>query len=461
MRLPQHIPWRAALYFFLTGLILCVPALMNQAPLVYSDTGTYLNTSRSLLPPIDRPIGYGLIIRAVTWQSTLWTIVFFQGMAASWLIHRTIGTLFPAVRKAWRPHLIVLSLLLAISSLPWYASQIMPDALSGLLGLCVFLLVFGRGIAIGEMLLLWLMLFFFGIAHYSHLVMLLMIGATGALASFVPLAGHHVLKRRRTVLAGIIAVPVAGILFIMGYNARHGHGFVLSPTSSLFLSAKLIESGAMHTYLKRRCADRPNFLCDHVQELDRAAMHYVWDDSSPTRGGMEMLEASRRLDPVVRDLLTDPGMWPMLAWTSALATTVQFTQVDIGSGLRAYGHQSSPWWPIERHYRHELSMYMNSLQQRESWALRDLNNINMWVVLSACMALLVNWPARRSLRWWGFVSLLGAFTVMNAAATGAIANIYDRLQGRVTWLLVLAALLLLARSFPALLRLLHLNRRPA
>lgn len=446
-------------FHLLAGLILVVPALMNHAPLVYSDSGTYITTSRSLLPPIDRPIGYALIMRAVTWQSTLWTMIFFQGMVASWLIQRTIVTLFPGLQGNWRVHVSTLAVLLAISSLPWYASQLMPDVFSGLLALCVFLLLFGRRLGRVELALLWTMLFFFAITHYSHLVMLLLVGAGSLVAFGRRLAKRWKIPGRRAVLTGLIIAPVLGILFAMGYNARHGHGFKLSPTSSLFLAGKLIESGVMHTYLSKRCDERPYFLCAHLDELNTTGMRYVWDEKAPTRQGLGMVESSARLDPLVRDILTDPAMWPMLAWTSALATAIQFTQIDIGSGIHAYGTHSAPWWPISHEYKHELPMYMDSIQQRDSWGFAFLNVVHMWLMLAACAIVVVRWPSRRSARWWGFVALMTAFALANAAATGALANVYDRLQSRVTWLLIFAALMLLARAQAPVRRMLSFTPR--
>lgn len=431
-------------FHLLAGLILVVPALMNHAPLVYSDSGTYLVSSRSLMAPIDRPIGYGLIIRAVTWQSTLWTIVFFQGMVASWLIQRTTGTLFPKIRGAWRPHIVIMAILLAISSLPWYVSQLMPDVFSGMLALCVFLLLFGRELSKVEIALLWILLFFFAITHYSYLSLLLLTGVACAI-----LFGYRKRQRslpyRTAVLSGLIITPLLGILFVMGSNARQGHGFVISPTSSLFLAGKLIESGAMYMYLDAHCEEHPNFLCASKNELNRSGMHYVWDDLAPTRQGADLVTASKRLDPIVHDLLSEPRMWPFLVWTSALSTVLQLATIDIGVDVHAYKELSAPWYPISQHLQHELPMYMESVQQRNSWGLGYLIPIVMWVLLISCVVIITRWPPKHQIRWWSFMLIIVGFTIANAASTGALANIYDRLQSRLTWLLLFAALLLLAR----------------
>ncbi|MFZ1688356.1 MAG: hypothetical protein WAU70_13085 [Flavobacteriales bacterium] len=311
----------------------------------------------------------------------------------------------------------------------------------------MFLILFGRQLAKSEVFLLWTFLYFFGITHLSHLVLSLLMAA---LLPFVFLLGGVRGRPVRSVrfgLVGFFLAPLLGLAFLVGYNARHGHGSVISPTSSLFLSGKLIESGAMRIYLDRTCAERPVFLCEHKDELDRTGMHYVWDDDAPTRAGLGMVEASKRLDPIVHDLLTSPDMWPVLVWAGTLATIQQLLQVDMGSGLCAYGKDTPPWWPISRFWPHELPGYMMSAQQRGALSFTLLNPLNAYVMILSGCVIMVCWPKKQRLRLWAFVFLAVAGAIANAAATGGLANIYDRLQGRVTWLLLFAAILqLLSRS---------------
>ena len=446
MRVLKLVPWRAFLYYLFTGLILIGPALMNMYPLVYSDSGTYMASSRHLYAPIDRPIGYGLIIRAVTWQSTMWTVVIFQGMVASWLVRECLRTLFPTLRNAWRPHVLVLVVLLIGTSLPWYTSQLMPDVLSGFLALCFFLLLFGRQLAFGKTILLWVLLFFFTITHLSYIPMMIAAALLTVIAAWrwgrAPRR-----KRLRLTLTGLLALPLIGSVFIMYTNRQEGNGWVLSPTSSLFLSGKLIESGAMRLHLERVCRTAPNFLCAHLDELNTTGMHYVWDDDAPTRQGLGLVDASKRLDPLVSEVLSDPRNWPMLIWSSCIATASQTAQVDVGSGLGPYREGSAPYHPMLHDLPHELPNYMNSLQQRGVLSFEAINFVARPVLLGALACLLTLWPSCRRTRWWAFCMVMIGFVVLNAAATGALANLYDRLQARITWLVIFAALLLVLQRF--------------
>ena len=437
----DRIAWRPLLYYLVTGLILVVPALYNKVPLVYSDTGTYLDSARSLLPPTDRTIGYGFIIRAVNWQSTLWTIVIFQGLVSSWLTHRTMQSLFPAMGRNWRPHVVVLALLLCLSSLPWYVSWIMPDVFTGLLALCVFLLLFGRRVSITERVLLILCTFFFSLAHLAHPLMLIGL----ALVLLTLLRRLPPLAFPTKTLVCIAAVPVAAMLFIMGYNARHGQGFVLSRTSDLFLAARLIESGAMYLHLERTCDQDPVYLCLHRNELVNNAAHFVWVEHAALRQGQDMIAANDRVEPIVRSLLTDVRNWPYLVWSSVLGTLQQLVHVDIGAGVVAYREQAAPWWIMAEQYQHELPFYMVSLQQRGGWLFDTINRWNYLVLILSVLVIVVSWPSHHHVRWWAFLWIVVATVVLNALCTGALANVYERLQARVTWLLVLSALLLLYR----------------
>lgn len=446
-RLFQLIPLRSFGYYLITGLIVIAPALMNNYPLVYADSNTYVASSRNLLPPIDRPIGYSLLIRAVTWQSTLWTIILFQGMVMSWLIHEVLRSLFPNSRTTWRKHVLMLTFLTLFTSLPWYASQIMPDVLSGGMGLCVFLLLLGRNRSILSTCFLWVLLFVLTTCHLSFLAMLFPLCLGLIVLAFVrPWFRFSRLAPRKT-LVGLLLVPILASLFIVGYNDRNGHGAVLSPTSSLFLAGRFAESGVLRTYLSKTCASSPHELCDHLDQLRATGMYFVWDAGAPTRQHRGLVESSGRLDTVVHDILTDPSMWPMLAWTSVVSTLTQLAQVNIGSGIEPYQRNPDSYAAISRGIPHELPAYLTSRQQRGGWNFEFMNALAMPLYLAAWITIVMFFPPKSKVRWVMFILIMLATVILNAFATGAIANVYDRLQARVTWLVIFAALAILFERY--------------
>src|SRR3990172_5091367 len=72
-----------------SSLILLWSAFNNGYPLVFSDTGGYVDSSFSLLPPLnDRPLGYGLFLLIGRLFDSLWFPIFFQSLITSLLLFR-------------------------------------------------------------------------------------------------------------------------------------------------------------------------------------------------------------------------------------------------------------------------------------------------------------------------------------------------------------------------------------
>ncbi|MEO8066817.1 MAG: hypothetical protein ABI599_03895 [Flavobacteriales bacterium] len=437
---------RGFLYYFVTGLILAIPALMNQSPLVFSDSGAYIVSSFKLTAMTDRPMGYPLILRAVTWQASMWPMIFFQCTLASWLIQLVLRQLQPQRTQLWRLHIPLLGILLLTSSLAWYTSQLMPDALSGFLGLLLFLVFFGKNLGTARLIFLWICLFFVGLSHFGHMAVLIAIA--GCLLLVRRLPGYKAVFGRRFWWnwTGLVAVLLGTMVFTRGYNQQQGHGWVMAPASDLFLAAKLCESGVMYEHLKRTCPDHDHPLCAHLDAFNTSAMFYIWDDTSPLKHPDGQIAASKSIAPLLHEVLCDPANWGLIAWTTFTGTLIQLTQVDIGAGLRDYREETAPWWPYQYELHHELPLYMNSHQQNAMWHFDTLNHINFVVLPASLIIMLLLWR-NTSIRLRAFMVVAFAVVFFNAMATAGLANIYDRLHARVTWLVVLAACLVLLEQY--------------
>ena len=118
-------------------LLMIWPALYNGYPLVYADSGTYINSCIHMETPIDRPLFYGIFLRVTSMQAFLWVPVVLQGMLTTWLLQRLIRILLPDY--GWKTQLLVLILLALLTGLPWYTAQIMPDLFTALLPVIFYL----------------------------------------------------------------------------------------------------------------------------------------------------------------------------------------------------------------------------------------------------------------------------------------------------------------------------------
>jgi hypothetical protein len=438
--------WRTFGYLIGCAFLVSALAFINRYPLVYSDSGTYIRSAFTLLPPDDRPIGYGFIIRAVTWQSTLWTVVLFQGMMIAWLLYETLKQLLPVGTVIWRAHLVLLVALMTLTSMPWYMAQIMPDAITPMIGLILYLLFAGKGLSLARSVFLWVSLFFFLITHNSHVAMgLLFLFFVGVDA----LVRRHSAQRFWTTWGAALATMVGGIVFIAQYNGAHGLKTEFSPGANVFFAGRLCEGALMGDFLNEHCGERNYVLCPYKDELPIIPGDFIWGSSSITnRLGGNLSDVDSLIKPVIHDLLTEPKYLGRYLRICLVATVTQLFQVNTNSGVISFHKDSSPYSAIKERLPWETSMYINSLQASNTWAnLAFQDHIVHLALFLSVLILALRWQSFRKMeRLHYFVLVMLAWVVLNAVVTASLANVYDRLQSRVAWLIVLSAIIVLMQS---------------
>jgi hypothetical protein len=430
-------------YFFCTALIIASPAFYNRYPLVSSDSGTYMASSFSLIPPLDRPIGYGLFIRGVSWQASMWPVVFFQGLIASLLIYKVVE-LFVNQRKPYLIHFAVVLFLTLFSSLAWYSSQLMPDIFASFLILTLFLLVNPNN-RWWETAMYFLLFFLFAISHFSHLL----ISISFVLIALIYLTLNGI-RKNRLILYRFLLIGLGCLLavqFLMINNRSNGNGYRLNVSSSVFLTARFAESGILQNYLEKTCASKPCAFCPYADSLPDMASKFLWDsDGTLAKSGLGWKEADRECSPIVTAVFTNTEYLKLFIGESIKATFKQLFQLDLGSGLSAYRENSAPYYPIKYHLGSELNEFLTSEQSYNKLNFSFLNLLN-YLVLSvslllifACFQLkLVNEMLLR------LIVIVTGGIILNAAITGSLANVYDRLQARVSWLIVFIGLICLIK----------------
>jgi hypothetical protein len=75
-----------SLWLIIYTLVLMAPAFYNAYPLVYSDTGTYIQSGMQWELPIDRPFVYGLFIKITSLGFSLWNVIFFQCLIVAYTL---------------------------------------------------------------------------------------------------------------------------------------------------------------------------------------------------------------------------------------------------------------------------------------------------------------------------------------------------------------------------------------
>ena len=91
------MPLKSILSVWLGAIVLCVPALQNNYPFLYPDTGTYLVCAFNNEVSEMRPLTYGLFMRHASLMESLWLVIFIQALIVSWTTHRFISTFFKTI----------------------------------------------------------------------------------------------------------------------------------------------------------------------------------------------------------------------------------------------------------------------------------------------------------------------------------------------------------------------------
>lgn len=443
----------------LATLLLLGAGLHNGFPLVTSDSGTYINSATHFDVPNDRPIVYGLFIRATGLKFSLWLVILVQALLLAALLLRCVAEFAPRVPRRWG-RLVLVGITLWATGASWYCSQLMPDIFTaiGLLALALLLLRPARSVA-GQVGLL-AVTALAAMVHSSNLLTFsLVVLGFGAVAGWQKLFVRQLANRRQWAAATATVLACWGLL--PAIHAAFGGGFVVSRATPVFLLGRLVEAGIVDKYLDHNCdTAQPLKLCAFRDKLPNDAISFLWDEKSPyyQTGGLEANLDEYRA--IVRQIVTTPRYYPYLAQEALRAMLRQLTHFGHGDGLTPFRENTNPYWKVQEFASYELKAYLSSLQNRGQLRFDDLNARFYGAVL---LALLVAGTAMAAARRSAVVAtrhapvlllllVVGLGLVANAFVTGALANVLDRLQGRVAWLLPFAALLLLAELGPEWLR---------
>lgn len=440
-------------YFFFTGIILSFLAFYNNFPLVYSDTGTYVQSMFSMVPPVDRPLGYGFFLRIVTWQETLWLAVIAQGIIGTLLLYRTLQT---ALNKPGIIHLhfVTVVLLALLTPLSWVVGQVMPDVFSGFMVLGFYLLWF-RNNNFVETLLLSFLVFISVFSHFTYLLLgMIFLGG---------LTIRWFIKRKRReennthwIPTGLVLLSIILVFFIQAsLNSKEGRGFKFSTSSNVFFTAQLMENGILKDFLNDNCGKKDYPLCKYKDNLPPGTGELVWDYNSfmyKDFGGWEGSNAAWA--PMVRDLMMSPQHFIMVVKMGIKNTMKQFFSLKIGDGIIPYLEGGSPYHVINQ--RFGKSIQHEYLLGRQNHHPYDFSLINIfWYAFLVLSVLLIYFGisfgfSNPELKAFFLLCISGCF--FNAMICGTLVPYIDRYQTRIAWLICLCGILYAYKMLPVILK---------
>ncbi len=411
----------------LSALFFLYPALLNGYPLVFSDTGGFLE--QALLPDMgwDKPWVYGPFLTPFHAGLSLWGAACAQCIilsAALWLTQASIQTPNPL------HHLALCAVLATATAAPWFASLMMPDIFAPIVVLGLYILAANR-LSRATLAATGLVAAIAIASHLAHLVL--------AAACIAILALFDRRSLRRT------ALPLAAALLFLIASNRIGHDrFAISPYGADFALARLVADGPARATIQDACPAANWHVCAWRDRLPDNADDFLWDPNGPVWGnGYGPLKIAPEAAEIVHATLV---AHPLQVLMAALANTARhLVLVQVGDAILpdhlqyAVLPRIQAFFPPAESTRLAASRQYNAALEAPPAALQV---IPLVLGALATIAIAIGRPSLRLLAILILVALLA-----NAAVTGALSGPHHRYQARIAWLVLLPPLLLL----PALL----------
>jgi len=430
---------RSLLFAAVASAALLWVAVYNGYPTVYPDTGGYLYTAAFLvaIPPFRAP-GYSVFIRLTGLGASAWFTVVTQAIVVVIVLYETCKYVIGGDSK-FRDHclLAIVCVLAALSSLPWEASELMPDVFAGMVFLSAFLLVFNARLGLPERIGLAAILAISVSAHMS----LLPIGALFAVAlAIANVAGWQMqgAAPAKSMLAWLLVPLVVAGLWTATLNRETGLGFRLSASANEFLLARLFDDGLAADYLRASCSKEPFVACQHLANLPTTDAEFLfW---SPLRD--DMAAHGDEMAEVVRGAIAAHPL--MFVMSSVKETLLQLVSFRTGDEIHAsnLNAPNTNGLVIQQVFPRDVRAFANARQARGRMnpvtkAAVILDATVFCLSALACVFFARTGRAEKVNRlfYWAIV-----FLVINAGICGSLAGVNDRYQSRVAWIVPLCLL---------------------
>jgi hypothetical protein len=423
--------------------LLLAPALWNGYPLIYPDTGGYLMRPLTGTLELGRSALYGAFLLTGA-RLAFWPNVILQALLIAWLI-ALILRVHDLRRPPWLALAIALVLTLA-TSLPWFASQLMPDILFPAGVLALYLLAYGADrLNVLERLALCAVIAFAIAAHMAMLALALGLVVTLWLMARIPAFAD--LSPRLPAAAIAIA---AGLIVAPASNALIAGEFAFTPGGASFLFGRLVEDGIVGRYLDKQCPDQTLRICAYRNDLSRGYDDWLWKNDTPfwKLGGWKGYSGEER-----RIILATLTSDPLAHLTAAIAHSVeQFVsfRTEVATDPDDNSHTTDTF---RERLPQQYPKLMTARQLNKQFDVSPLNWVDVPVGALAMAGLAGMLLFRRRLGLVPRAAALGATVLLalaiNAVVCGVFSHAADRYQSRLIPLAPLALMVVLASRKPA------------
>jgi hypothetical protein len=195
-----------------------------------------------------------------------------------------------------------------------------------------------------------------------------------------------------------------------------------------------------------------NCLCYFKDSLPATAISFLWDNNSILSRNGDWAMAKSNYKNIISDIYFSPEYLVSNLGAAIVETTGQLMHNNLGDGLFCYDKNSPPYAAISKNFPYECKPFLNSVQNTCKLEFKRINDHNFLALLISILIIavfLIHYRLKQTLNI-GLILVIICFIqiqVFNAFTTGALANVLDRLQVRVIWLIPFCALILLLNYF--------------
>ena len=442
-RLPRFRAIQRSSAVLAGALFMTWPALYNRYPLFYPDSMSYLEDGRLVARALflhqfsadygGRSFIYCLGILPFHGNVTPWPIVALNACLTAYALWLVVRSILP--QQTVMSYLALTVALSAFTGLGWFVSIIMPDILGPVLYLCIYLLVFAReSLSRGERLTLMLIAWWAVASHVTHLML-----AGGFCLLFLALSVFR--RSMRQWLAGIAEVVVIVLIAAAAHVALHTFLYgepSLNGKRPPFLMARVIADGPGRFYLQQHCGDIKLMICHYLPDMPNDVNDFLWNLDG----------IWQRASPATRERLREEEGPFVLATLKAypreelFVSATNFRNQLMTFGLWDYGPNQWVSDVFERVLPGARANYLKTRQAQRALPDEFSSSAQEWAVVTALVLIGALTPfiwRRGRPRVFGLTAVIVFVVIANAFVTGVLANVEDRYQGRVIWLVPLLA----------------------
>ncbi len=429
------------------ALVMSWPAVYDGYPLLYPDSMSYLRQGAPVARALflhklagyygGRSLIYSVGILPFHWNVTPWPVVLFNALVTAYILWLVVRSLLPA--RMPQAYFVLVGLLSLLTGLGWFVGWIMPDIFGPVLYLAIYLLVFApETLSRAERWAVVLIAWWSVTSHVTHLML-----AVGLCVLFVVvLALRRQLAPRALRPVGTVAM--IALFAAVALAALHTYLYgkpSINGQRPPFVMARMIADGPGRWYLHRHCPALHVAICAHSHELPDNVDDFLWSAKSIwQRASLAEQERIRNEEtPVVLGTLRAYPREELVV--SAEHFWQQLNTFDLSD------YDPNPWIlaMVDTVLPGARPRYLETRQARGTLHDEFFSSVQAWAVLASLVLIVCSalfWRQVWTPRLIGLATIVGFVLIANAAVTGVLANVEERYQARVIWLVPLLAIVL-------------------